>query len=458
MGWFERAGNLVTGLRARSTHEARTRWSRDQLAAYQREQLTALVHFASRHSPFYRDLYGGEIDGPVDRAQLPIVTKSAMMSNFDRVVTDPRIRLADVLLHVEQLRDDELYLDGLRVMASSGSSGQKAIFIYDRDAWRGGFMATGLRMASFTGLAPRLPRVRIATVAAGDGKHMTFRGGASMDVGLYAARRFQASSPLPELVTALERHRPDFILGYPSVLAILADEQRAGRMRIAPRIVVTSSEMCTDAMATSIREAWGSTPFNCLGMTETGIVAMDCAEHAGMHVFEDLAILEAVDDENRPVPIRTQGAKILVTNLYNRRQPIIRFEVSDLVTLDDAPCACGRSLQRIVAIDGRSDDILELPGPNGIVRVHPIHLRGPLGADSGVLQYQVVHTPNALDVHVVLTGDAPASTAPRLATALRTALGDRGVDFPVHVQAVKAIAREPGPGKLKLVRRASAPS
>jgi phenylacetate-CoA ligase len=410
------------------------------------------VRHATAHSPFYRELYGETLRGEVELERLPVVTKTAMMASFDRFVTDRRLRRDDLLAHIAAVRGDERWQGEYRVMASSGSSGARAIYVYDRAAWRGGFLTGSLRMAGITGLRPRLPRPKLATVAAADGTHMTFRGGASMDVGLYRAMRFSASAPLAQLAAELQAYRPDFLLGYPSVLALLADEQRAGRLRIAPSAVTTSSEVCTPAMAASIREAWGKAPFNCLGLTETGITAVDCDAHAGLHVFEDLCILEAVDECNRPVPPRTPGAKILVTNLFNRVQPIIRFEVSDLVTLDDAPCSCGRTLQRIVALDGRSDDILELSGPNGRVLLHPIHLRSVLGVDPAVLQYQVTLHQASLDVHVVLAEAAPPGVLGQITGALRRALIGRGADVAVTVRAVAVIPRENGPGKLKLVR------
>jgi phenylacetate-coenzyme A ligase PaaK-like adenylate-forming protein len=284
---------------------------------------------------------------------------------------------------------------------------------------------------------------------------MTFRGGASMDVGLYRTKRFAATDPMPRLIAELEAYQPDFILGYPSILALLAQEQELGHLRIAPRGIITSSEVCTEAMSAAIQHAWGSAPLNCLGLTETGITAMSCEAHTGLHVFEDLCIVEAVGAHNRPVPARTPGAKILVTNLYNRVQPIIRFEVTDLVTLDDAACACGRTLQRIIALDGRSDDILELPGKQGKVVLHPLRLRSILGAEPAVLQYQITYAGHSLEVQVVLaTGASPEKTA-QLRAALEETLRSAGTDLPVVVRATAAIDREPGPGKLKLVRVAA---
>lgn len=454
--WRERAGNFLHALRRRAADDARTRWSRDRLLAWQRQHLAALVGHASRHSPFYRELYGGDVNGPVDLEALPSVDKATMMANFDRFVTDPRLRLASLRDHVAQVEGDALHLGEFRVMTSSGSSGAKAIYVYDRHAWREGFLPGSLRLSAFSGLRPGLPRPRLVTVAAGDGRHMTWRGGASMDVGVFRSRRLAATLPLERLCRELAAARPQCLLGYPSVLALLADEQRAGRLAIAPTSVVTSSEVCTPAMTASIHSAWGVDHYNCLGLTETGIAAVDCEHHAGLHLFEDFCIIEVVDDQRRPVPPRSPGSRLLVTNLYNLVQPIIRFEVSDLVTLDDRPCACGRTLARIVALDGRSDDILELRGLNGPVTLHPIHLRSVLGATPAVLQYQVACDPAAVEATVVLAADAPRDTPEHLARTLAAALEARGAAVQVSVRSVPAIPREDGPGKLKLVRMRAA--
>ncbi len=450
-GWRERAGNMLHALRGRREADARMRWSRDQLAAWQHHRLGELVRWASARSPFYRDLYGGAIDRDVEPSELPVVTKPAMMDAFDRVVTDPRLALAPLLEHLERVRGDDLYLGEHRVMTSSGSSGRKAVFVYDRAAWRA-VMTGNLRMSRLTGLAPRLPRPRLATVAAPDGKHMTFRGGASMDVGLFRARRFSAAAPLPELCAGLDAYRPTFILGYPTTLALLAEEQLAGRLHLAPRTIITSSEVCTERMADVIRTAWNVTPFNCLGLTELGITAVDCSRHEGLHLFEDLALVEVIDDDGRPVPDGSPGAKLLVTNLGNRVQPIIRFEVSDLVTVTSAPCPCGITFRRIVALDGRSDDVLTLAGPRGPVRVHPIHLRGALAQHPAVLQYQITQTPDGLDVQVVLARTAAPDAAADVTDRLTRALHAQGAAVAVRVRPVAAIPREAGAGKLKLVR------
>ncbi len=91
----------------------------------------------------------------------------------------------------------------------------------------------------------------------------------------------------------------------------------------------------------------------------------------GAHVNADLAILEVVDDNNQPVPPGTEGSKVLLTNLYNRVQPIIRYEIDDRITMSAKPCGCGNLLPRIEKISGRSKDLLFIETDDGKRRELP---------------------------------------------------------------------------------------
>jgi phenylacetate-coenzyme A ligase PaaK-like adenylate-forming protein len=290
--------------------QQRERWPRHRIDAFQRERLASVVAHASRHSPFYRELYGGALQRAEVRPEtLPVVTKAAMMEEFDRFVTDPRLRRTELDAHLEHLQGDELYLGEYRVMASSGSTGRKGLFVYDCSE-RSSVLAGSMRWTALMDLRPSFPRrTRAATIGAPDAKHMTYRGAASIDVGLFKTLRLPVTAALAELVAHLNEFQPDAMVGYPSVLAMLAEEQQAGRLRIAPRVVCTSSELRTEEMTERIRLAWGSEPFNCLGLTETGISAVDCPAHAGLHIFEDQCIFEVVDRHNRPLHPASRGRR-----------------------------------------------------------------------------------------------------------------------------------------------------
>ena len=148
---------------------------------------------------------------------------------------------------------------------------------------------------------------------------------------------------------------------------------------------------------------------------------------------------------------------MLVTNLVNRTQPLIRCELADSVTLAAGPDPTGLPYRRIASIDGRSDDILRFPGAaGGEVAVHPYRLRAPFTALGDVRQYQIVQHERHLQVRIVLQAAAGRDTAARVHAALVESLEAAGaVPPPIEVVPVEAIERESGhAAKLKLVKRA----
>jgi phenylacetate-CoA ligase len=452
ISFFTRLATIARALGRARQAVARERWSRDELDAYQRRRLGALVAHASMRSRFYAGHYGGSIvASEVELQRLPPVRKAAWAEAFDDVVTEPTLRLAGVEANLATIQDDRLYLDEFRIMASSGTTGRRGIYVWNQRDWLE-LLGIIMRTNRALGLGPRLPRTRFALIGAPNARHMTYRVGASMDGGVLRTLRLSATQPLPDLVAALQRFQPQVLSAYPSVAAQLAAEQRAGRLRISPRAIITSSELRTEEMTRAIHEVWGVQPANAYALTETGLAAWTCPEANALHVCEDACILESVDDSGRPVPAGEPGSRLLVTSLLNHTQPVIRFEVSDQLTFAREPCACGRTLRVIEVMHGRSDDILDLPGTTGgRVTLHPIHLRNPLAAVREVVGFQITQRPSELDIRVILA--APDASIPsRLAERISAVLRAHGVaDFPVRVHAVDAIARAPGAGKLKLV-------
>jgi phenylacetate-coenzyme A ligase PaaK-like adenylate-forming protein len=180
-----------------------------------------------------------------------------------------------------------------------------------------------------------------------------------------------------------------------------------------------------------------------------------------MDILEDLVVVEVVDEHDRPMPPGVPGHKVLLTNLVNHTQPLLRYELTDAVTLAGGPNPLGLPYARIAAVDGRSDDVLTLPGAGGRpVTVYPFRLRAPFAELLEVRQYQVVHDQAGPHVAVVLRDAAPAALPDRITAALAGELRAAGaVPPPIEVTPVPAIGRDAGHGaKLKLVRNLAGPA
>jgi phenylacetate-coenzyme A ligase PaaK-like adenylate-forming protein len=147
------------------------------------------------------------------------------------------------------------------------------------------------------------------------------------------------------------------------------------------------------------------------------------------------------------------GNKILLTNLVNLAQPLIRYELADSVVLADGPDPSGRPYDRIQRVDGRSDDVLALPGAaGGLVSVHPHLLRAPFALLPEVVEYQIVRRSHELLVRVVPRRRSPCDLVERVGAAVRRAVADAGARIDVSIVAVDRIEREPGhAAKVKLV-------
>jgi len=425
----------------------RDRWPAERREALQRERLTELVRHAAQHSPYYGRALAG-YDPAVGVGSLPVLNKATMMERFDEVVTDRRLRRDALLEHVERLRGDELYLDRYRAMTTSGSSGRKGLFVYDETGWT---TVTGqfLYFSAITGTRPRIPRLRLAAIGGASPAHMSRRVAQTMDVGLHRLLSLPVTLALPDLVEGLNRFEPDAMTVYPSMAVLLAEEQRSGRLRLSLQTITTTSELRTPEAAARIEDAFGVPPFNLYGTTE-GLWGGECQRHDGVHLFEDDVIVENVDEAGRPVPDGAPGARLVVTNLANRVQPLIRLEIADAMTLTAQTCGCGRTLRRIERVEGRAEDVVWLPSAGGRpVAVLPMQFC-VVARDRDVVEFQVVQQGARLVVLVVGRGPAPGLEE-RIRAGLRErlqALSVEGVD--IDVRRRDALERSAG-GKLQLV-------
>jgi phenylacetate-CoA ligase len=151
------------------------------------------------------------------------------------------------------------------------------------------------------------------------------------------------------------------------------------------------------------------------------------------------------------VPPGVYGHKVLVTVLFSRTMPLIRYEMSDSVRLASSPlCPCGRPFAFIDGIQGRAEDVLRFPATSGgQVSVQPIIFHRvmdtvPAGG------WQVVQSSEGLTV--LLSGVREGFAEATLIDSLRHELGAQGAIVPpVKVRRVPNIPRTTV-GKVPLIR------
>ena len=447
-------GLLAQVMLNRPRFRRRDHWSPAELAAHQARSLSELRAWAYAESPFYARHHAGLFDAPL--SELPPVTKAELMENFDAAVTAPGLHLAEIEGHLRSLTESggdpgRPWRGRWWAAATAGTTGRRGVFVWDRREWST-ILTSYARANDWVGVRAGLTHpLRVAVISSRNPTHQSAVVGASLASPLVPTLRLDATAALDGTITALNSFRPRILVGYASALRPLANAQRDGRLRIAPESVFSASEVLGEDAAREMIAAWSSTPVDVYAATETAGVASPCG-FGNRHVYEDLVIVEPVDEAGTPVPAGTPGARLWVTVLFSRTLPLIRYELSDQVALGGRGCACGRPFGLLARVEGRAEDVLVLPAPNGEVRVHPNVFHAVLD-EVGAAQWQVVHEPGRLRVLLVETGTAIDNATVR--QSVEDAVHAAGAtQTDVQVETVDNIPRS-ALGKLPLIRLAT---
>jgi phenylacetate-coenzyme A ligase PaaK-like adenylate-forming protein len=419
-------------------------WTAGELRRAQDGSLRRLVRHVVGQSPWHRDrlaTFDVSTLTAADLSGLPVMTKSDLMDNFDAIVTDRRLTLDVCERHVDALRNDAYLLDEFHVVASGGSSGRRGVFVYDWDAWATCYSSITRFPARDRKLHPELagsPPV-VATVAAANASHISAAMGATFSTPDRPRHSIPVSQPIEQIVDRLNDLQPTTLMGYSSFLPRLAMEARTGRLRIAPQRVVAISEPLLPEARADLEATWGVPVASGYGMSE-GLFVGFCGH--GSHLPDDLCLLELVSADGTPVDGGATSAKVYVTNLYNTVVPLIRFEVTDEVSVLEGPCPCGSPFRRIADPLGRLDETFVYPDGTTI---HPHVFRSCLGHQH-LIEYQVRQTARGADISAVTSG---AIDTDALASRIEGALLDLGLPAPtVTIATVDGIDRQRS-GKLK---------
>lgn len=422
-------------LRERRRREKSCGWTREELTTYQERSLGELRAFAVANSPFYARFHRGRERAPL--ADLPVLTKAMLMEHFDEVVTDRSVRLADVESFLRQEPADARFRGRYVTLATSGSTGRRGVFLFDEREWIE-CLANISRPMGWAQVRPRLvKRLRTAMLASTSSSHYSAQVGRSLETRLLPTLRLDAAEPTDRVVEQLNNWQPDVLVAYPSVLRMLAAEQLAGRLAIAPTSCATSAEVLTEETRRRVRDAFGIRVWETYGATEYAPIAAECGD-GRMHLFEDGAIIEVVDDSGRAVLPGEQGTRVLLSVFGRRIQPLIRYEISDMVRLSASPCPCGRPYRTIEAVDGRQEDVLMLPAAEGrksnTVSIHPNVFHRVLETVPASA-WQVVQQADGLIVHLV-GFEHPEFERVKLEASVRDALTHEGA-APCRVRVMR---------------------
>ncbi|MFW5986231.1 MAG: phenylacetate--CoA ligase family protein [Halanaerobiales bacterium] len=356
--------------------------NRRQILQLRERKFRRLLHYAFTNSKFYREYYSGygikaEDLSSIPIAELPIIDKETMMENFDDLLTVSDINRSRVETFLENSPAPETVMDDrYHVIHTSGSSGVIGYFIYGPREWD---FIKAISLRIFPGFG--LEKKRYAFVGAADGHYagisLFLSPLNSLEEWFYEDYMvMDIGHPLSKYTDQLTELNPHNLTGYPSAVKMLAEMQRDGIIDITPDTVVCGGEPLMPVDREYIKETWGVSPVNNYAASESLMIGVGRKGREGLYLFDDANYIEIEED------------KYYLTNLYNYTQPLIRYEMDDLLVPAD-----NRNpdwpFTRIKEVAGRQEETLWFKSSAGEWEfIHPIvivelYIRG-------LKKYQVV--------------------------------------------------------------------
>jgi phenylacetate-CoA ligase len=417
--------------------------SREKILQLQEKKFRKMIKFAYKNSSFYQDLYRSkgisEKDlGVIKIDDLPIVDKDVIMDNFDDVVTTQDINKQGILDFLEKSKDpNELYLNKYHVVHTSGSSGKIGVFVYSKKDWDS-FFPYITRVFDF-----KLKKNKSVFFGAAGGHFLGASFSAWLDIGLSRffvnSRIFDITKPLTLHIKKLNVFQPNILGGYFTGLKILAEEQEKGRLQIRPDVIVNCGEGIITKDKEYIEGVFGVSMTNLYGLAECAVMGVGKNRYDGIYLMDDLALVE----------IRKDHA--LLTNLYNKTQPLIRYRINDF--FEEKIDTCRQMPFTLVNnIVGRNEYMLWLENYEGKMDfIHPLVIVEFYV--KGLEKFQiVVKDKKSFDFLAVITDTDKEQVVNKIREKLdKLLLEKKFTNVRYHVKVVDNLSVDPKTGKFKLI-------
>lgn len=305
--------------------------SRKQLIAHQNRQFQSLARKCLPRSPYYKPYIGKPLN------EWPVINKQIMMAHFDEINTVgiKKMDALTVALNAEQSRDFSPLMNGISVGLSSGTSGQRGLFLAsprERDAWAG-IMLAHLLPHGFKN------QERIA---------LFLRSNNQLYTTLNKSRRiqfhfFDLLADFDQSFHALNQMNPTILAAPASVLLALAKQKN--RLTIHPTKLLAVAEVLEKKDEDFISHVFEQ-PVSQIYQCTEGFLAISDKYNNRLMMNETFLIIEKEwIDDRRFVPI--------ITDLMRRTQPIIRYRLDD-VLIEKKPTGI---LTELLGIEGRLGDV-----------------------------------------------------------------------------------------------------
>ena len=325
------------------------KYSEENIKKLQFKSIKKMIDFAKSNSPFYAEKYKDlSFNDLIDIKKFPIINKSIMMENFSTLNTCG-IDKEDVLAYAveKELNKDYLgYYQGLYVIGlSSGTSGNKGIYITPKKMTKrlpAVFLArSGLSLSD-------LPMKILFCL------RVFSQGFNDINAPLMKLSYLSTMTPPRSIIETMNDKKINILMAPPSLIRFLVPLKN--EIKIKLKKIVTYAEVLTLEDKKLFEETFKTKVIEIYQASE-GQMASACTK-GKLHINEDLVFVELYDELGNIIDKpHVIGHQMIITNLINFAQPLIRYEMNDMIVLDEQ-CSCGSHFRTIEKIIGRRDDLL----------------------------------------------------------------------------------------------------
>jgi len=278
----------------------------------------------------------------------------SVVTSVDDLKYFPILTKADIRANGPELRS-ELYANSkVRIKTTSGSTGVPLkIFLDERAAqWKTACTIRADQWSGYT-LGQRVAKVW----GNPEYRHFGLKGRVMnhfVDRAIYLDTIGLNDARIREFASHLRKHQPGLLFGHAHSLYLLACALKKGKIDdIRPNGIISTAMPLHDWQRVVIEEVFGTKACNRYGCEEVSLIASECPAHNGLHIAAESVFVEVQGGGST--------GKLLITDLSNAAMPLIRYQIGDVATLSDQPCACGRGLPMIEKVEGRDADFVVTP-------------------------------------------------------------------------------------------------
>ena len=346
----------------------------------QADRVRAIVAYAYRHVPYYREtmkrlgLQPSDIQNVNDLEKFPVIERESLQR-------DPEYFVSTARPLGEYLR-----------LRSGGSSGAPRSVYYDARALFQNAAHGERERTIITAIIGRPVGYRetvFASPLSTDHEVQSFCSERGLfPRGVRIERQYLSLTAPPETnVPLLDGFKPDIIRSYGSYLMMLFPYLHDTRRPFhRPKVVSYSSDDLSDTVRHLINQEFSIPVFSTYEAIEAFKIGFECERHLGLHLNIDLYPVRIADEAGRTVAAGESG-DVIVSNLVNYATVLLNYRLGDLAACLPQACACGRTLPLLSFPQGRSDDWIELEGGQ---LIHPQSVRTIFTDENQIWQYQVV--------------------------------------------------------------------